>query len=48
MQERLSLPDAQAVQHCFEDLAQFSSASMHHIESETVLSERSSVSTAFS
>ena len=33
------MPDARAVQHCFEDLAQTSSASMHRLESETVLSE---------
>ena len=39
-QERVDFPDAEAAQHCFEDLAQISAAHLAHLQSETVLSER--------
>ncbi len=39
MQEQVDVPDPDSCQHCFNDLANVSGASMQQIESETVLSK---------
>ena len=39
LQEHVDVPDSNSAQHCFNDLAVVSGASMQHIESEIVLSE---------
>ena len=41
LQEQIDLPDSDSAQHCFNDLADISGASMQQIESEMVLSKLS-------